>query len=154
VIAGAAADIAFQPVANFFLAGVGIAVHQVDRAHHHAWRAKPALQAVIVAKRLLHRMQSVTVGQAFNGRHFGALGLHRQHRARLHGGAIHMHHAGAALACVATHMGSGQVEVLAQKLHQQCARLDLSLNGFTVHCHGKVRHPSLPCNEISHLPLF
>src|ERR1700712_5226865 len=58
VVAGAAADIAFQLVPDGFLVELAaVAVHDIDRRHDHARGAIAALQAVIVAERLLHRMQ-------------------------------------------------------------------------------------------------
>ena len=47
-------------------------------------------------------------------------------------------HAGAALGGVAAHMGAGEPQVLAQVLHQQGARIDVTGDGFAVHrqCDG------------------
>ena len=59
VIAGAAADIAFQLLADgLFVEIAAMAVHDIDRRHDHARRAIAALQSVIVAERGLHRMCS------------------------------------------------------------------------------------------------
>ena len=58
VVAGAAADIAFELVADGLLVElVALAVHHIDRRHDHARRAEAALQAVVLAEGLLHRMQ-------------------------------------------------------------------------------------------------
>src|SRR5262245_64509481 len=58
VVAGTAADVAFQLMANGVLVEVvALAVHDVDRRHDHARRAIAALQPVVLAERLLHRMQ-------------------------------------------------------------------------------------------------
>src|SRR5581483_8971515 len=51
VIAGAAAEIALEPFANRALVGVRMALHEIDRAHHHAGRAEAALERVMLAKR-------------------------------------------------------------------------------------------------------
>ena len=76
----AAANIAFQMLANFNLAGFGVVIAQVDRAHHHAGGAKAALQAVAFFKRRLHRVHgAVFGGQAFNGGDVCTLGLCGQH---------------------------------------------------------------------------
>src|SRR5579871_766881 len=57
VVAGAAADIAFELFADGVLVElVALAAHDVDRGHDHSGRAVAALQAVILAERFLHRM--------------------------------------------------------------------------------------------------
>jgi hypothetical protein len=58
VVAGAAADVALQLVADGFLVRlVAVAVHDIDRRHDHAWGATAALQAKIAAEGGLHRVQ-------------------------------------------------------------------------------------------------
>src|SRR5579864_3608669 len=58
VIAGAAADIALELLADGVVVEVvTFAADHIDRGHDHAWRAVAALQTVVLAKRLLHRMQ-------------------------------------------------------------------------------------------------
>src|SRR3989304_10067409 len=48
VVAGAAAEIAFQLLADrVFVEIVALAVHDIDRAHDHARRAEPAPQSVM-----------------------------------------------------------------------------------------------------------
>ena len=43
-------------------------LHDIDRRHDHAGRAVAALQAVMLAERLLHRMQrAVRLGEALDG---------------------------------------------------------------------------------------
>ena len=46
VVAGAAAEVPLQPVPDVGLGRLGIALHQLGGAHHHAGRAEAALQAV------------------------------------------------------------------------------------------------------------
>src|SRR5262249_26783896 len=63
VIAGAAADVAFELVPDDgFVELAAMAMHDVDRRHDHAGRAVTALQAMIVAERRLHRVQLVALG--------------------------------------------------------------------------------------------
>src|SRR3546814_20335133 len=57
VVAGAAADVAFQLVANGILVRVRMALHEVDGTHDHARRAEAALQGMMLAEGFLHRMQ-------------------------------------------------------------------------------------------------
>src|SRR5664279_6504649 len=56
VVAGAAADIAFELLAHRGLVELtAMTLHDIDRRHDHARRAEAALQSVIVAERRLHR---------------------------------------------------------------------------------------------------
>ena len=57
VVAGAAAQVARQPVADFLLAGVGVALQERLGRDHHAGRADTALQAGVLQQLLLHRVQ-------------------------------------------------------------------------------------------------
>jgi len=64
----AAAQIAFELLANLSLIGVGVASAQIDRTHDHAWRAKPALQAMTLFERSLHGVQcSILLSQTLDG---------------------------------------------------------------------------------------
>src|SRR3982751_5840599 len=54
VVAGATAEIALKLLADGVLVQiVALAADHVDRRHHHARRAEPALQTVMLAERLL-----------------------------------------------------------------------------------------------------
>src|SRR5205085_12129361 len=76
VIAGAAADIAFQLVPDGLLVELAaMAMDDVDRRHDHARSTVTALQAVIVAESRLHRVQFVTFRDALDGGDAGACGL-------------------------------------------------------------------------------
>ena len=109
VIAGAAADIAFELLADGAVVEiVALAAHDIDRGHDHAGRAIAALQPVIFAERFLHRMQrAVGRRRSLDGQHVGALELQREHGAGFHRLAVDMHDAGAALRGVAADMGAG-----------------------------------------------
>jgi hypothetical protein len=48
VVAGAAADVAFERLADL-ASWAAVVLHQVDGAHHHARGAEAALQAVALA---------------------------------------------------------------------------------------------------------
>ena len=138
VVAGAAADIAFELLANGVVVElVALAAHDIDRGHDHARRAIAALQAVILAERLLHRMQrTVRRRQPFDREHVGAFELQRQHGAGFDRLAVDVNDAGAALRRVAADMRAGEPQILAQKLHQQRARIDVGGDGFAVHRQG------------------
>ena len=143
VVAGAAADVAFELMADGGLVELAaMAVHDVDRRHDHARRAIAALQAVIVAEGRLHRVQFVALGDAFDGGDVGAVGLARQHGAGFDRLAVDMDDAGAALAGVAADMGAGQVEIFAQEMDQERPVFDVDRDGLAVHRQFDCRHAS------------
>src|ERR1700760_362808 len=64
LVAGAAAEITLELLADRMLGQImALAMDQVDRGHDHARRAEAALQTVMLAERLLHRMQRRAVGR-------------------------------------------------------------------------------------------
>src|ERR1041385_5822966 len=141
LIAGAAADVAFQLLADRRLVQItAMPVHYVDGGHDHARRAVAALQAMIVAEGRLHRMQLLAFGDAFDGGDIGAVGLPDQHGAGFHRAAVDMHHTGAALAGVAADMGAGQAEMVAQQMDEERPVLDVGRNRFAVHGQFDCRH--------------
>src|SRR5690348_16672018 len=142
VVARAAAQIAVALLADRVLVEViAITAHDVERGHGHARRAVAALEAVMLAESLLHRVQlAARLGQTLDRGDLGALALKRERGAGFCSDAVDMHDAGAALGRVAADMRAGQPEVLAQELHQQGARLDFAGDGFPVHRHGHGRH--------------
>src|SRR5262249_15491535 len=99
VIAGAAAEIAFELVTDGGIVEVvALAVHHVDRGHDHAGGAIAALQPMMLAERLLHRMQrTVRLREALDRGDVGALDLPSENRAGLHRLAVDMHDTGTAL---------------------------------------------------------
>ena len=141
VIAGAAAEIALEIFSDLLLARAGVGLHQVERRHHHPRRAETALQAVVFAEGVLHRVQgAVGLGDALDGQHLGALALHGEDGAALDRLAVDVHDAGAALAGVAADMRAGQSQFLAQQLHEQGAALDLGRGLLAVHGQRYLRH--------------
>lgn len=50
LIPGAAANVAFQRVEQFLVAGLGVFIEQRLGAHQHAWGAKATLNAAVVDK--------------------------------------------------------------------------------------------------------
>src|SRR6266566_2103188 len=151
LVAGAAAEIAFELFADGVLGEVmALAVDQIDGGHDHAGRTEAALQAMVLAEGLLHRMQRRAVGgQSLDGPDFMPVGHHHQRGAGLHRLTVEMHDAGAALRGIAADMGAGQPQVLAQELHQEGAGVDIGSYGITVHNQRNLGHqdsllPALP----------
>ena len=152
LVAGAAAEIAFELFADHVVAEiVALAMDQVDRGHDHAGRAEAALQAVVLAERLLHRMQGRAVGgQALDGPDLMPVSHDRQRGAGLDRLAVEMHDAGAALRGIAADMGPGQAQVLAQELHQQRAGVDIGVDGIAVHDKRNLGHSALSSSALLH----
>ena len=113
-------------------AGLGIVGQQPSHGHHESGSAEAALRAAKIAVGLLQRGQPAVVGDAFDGGDLLPLATGRQHGAREHGDAVHLHRACAAGRIVTAALGAGQVEVLAQNIEQQLVRLDRQFVGASV----------------------
>ena len=133
LITRAAAQVAFQQLADLALARLGVVRGQIHCAHHHAGGAKAALKAVAFLESRLHWVHgAVGFGQAFDGGDVRATGLRGQDVARLDGAPVHDDGAGAALGGVAADMGAGEFEVFAQGLHQQGVGGEVKAAGFAI----------------------
>ena len=140
VVARAAAEVALEAEPDLLLGGVRVLLEQVDALHDHPRRAEPALEAVALAERLLHRVQLAVGGQPLDRGDLGAVGLDGQHVARLHAAAVEVHRAGAAVAGVAADDGAGLAELLAQVLHQQHPGFDVVGDLLAVDGEADPRH--------------
>ena len=87
----------------------------------------------MLTKRRLHGVQILGVANTFDGSDGHVLRLHRQQRTGLNCAAIGMHGARATLRRVATHMSTGQPQVLAQYIHQQRMRWHIKFVNAAVH---------------------
>ena len=141
MVAGAAADIAFQFVPDSCLVELAaVSMDDINRRHDHARRAVAALQTVIVAERGLHRVQLVPLCDAFDGGDVGAVGLSDEHRAGFDRPAVDVHDTGAALAGVAADMGAGQIQMVAQQMDEEGSILDIGLDRLAVYRQFDCRH--------------
>src|SRR5438093_4305625 len=125
VVAGAAAEVAFQPVADLGLRRPRRALEELGGRHDHARRAEPALQAVLFPEAFLDRMQLAVLGHALDGLHLRARALDGQERTGLLRLPVDVHGAGAALAGVAAHMGAGEPRQLPDVVDEEEAGLDV-----------------------------
>src|SRR6187399_316660 len=82
VVAGAPAQVAGEPEADFLLARVRAPLEQSIGRHQHARGADAALKRGHFEEFLLQRMQLLAVRHAFDGADLVALGFHREHEAR------------------------------------------------------------------------
>jgi hypothetical protein len=133
VIARATTDVAFKTFTNFLLSGVWMVFEQLHSRHHHAGSTETALQSMTLAEGRLHRVQFAIVTQAFDRGDLGALRLNGQDRAGFDGASIQMHGTSAALSGIATHMGSSEMQLIADQLDQEGPGIDVDLNGTPVH---------------------
>src|ERR1700735_1333689 len=125
LVAGTAAQVAGDRPPHVFLGRGGVAVEQVLGRHHHARRAEPALEAVLLPEPLLERVQLAGRGQALDGGDGTPADLHGQHRAGLDGPAVDQHRAGPAVGRVAAAVRAGQAGAPADQVGQQQPGLDL-----------------------------
>ena len=98
----------------------------------------------MLTERLLQRVQPAVAHQPLDGGDLGAVRLHGEHQAGARGLAVDEDGAGAADAVLAADVGAGQLEILAQEVHQELARLAAALARRAVDGEVDVRHaPSL-----------
>src|SRR5262249_60507350 len=125
LIAGAAAEIAFECFTDLGVRRVLRALEQFGRGHDHARRAVAALEAMLFPETFLQGMQPALGTQTFNGGEVRALGLNRENRAGLHGPAVQMNRAGTAQRGLTPDMGAGQTYEGPYVTHQYGARIDI-----------------------------
>ena len=110
LIGAAAAEISAHALANALRIVAGLTLlDQTDRAHDLAGRAKPALQAVMGDKGLLHRMKPAALRHAFDRQDIGAVVTDRERKAGIDPPSVDDDRAGATLAAVAALLGSCQI---------------------------------------------
>src|SRR6266851_527012 len=121
-IAGAAADIAGEAVADLALRACSPAQDQVARGDQHRRCAEPALQRVTLMETPAQCRHDRIAGKAFDGLHGAVVAGDREHQARARRLAVDEDRAGAAHAVLAAEMGPGQIASLAQKIGQRQPR--------------------------------
>jgi hypothetical protein len=137
LIAGAPAEITLEPGADAFLGRLRFTPEQFQRAHDHSRGAESALQGVVLAECGLQRMLGITwLVQALDRVDRCSVRLNGQDCARLHGAAVEVHGARAALGRVATDMRASDAEVIAEEVHEQLPGVNLSLPLLAVDGHG------------------
>src|SRR3954447_20509995 len=137
-VAGAATQVAADPVADLRLGRVVVLAKQPVGLHDHPRRAEPALEPVLVPERLLQRVEGAPGRHPFDRLDLTAVGLDREHGAALGALAVDLDRACAAVAGVATDVCPGQAEVVAQEVDEQETGLDVGFVGLAVDRHGDV----------------
>src|SRR5215470_16713272 len=82
-VAGAAAQVARDRLADLLLARILVLREQRARRHQHARSAEAALQAVLLGEALLHRVELAALLQSLDRGDARAVGLHGEHGAGL-----------------------------------------------------------------------
>src|SRR5216683_5764657 len=144
-VAGAAADVAGDAVADLALRACSLAQDQVARGDQHRRRAKAALQSVMLMEIPPQCRQDRIAGKAFDGLHGAVVAGDREHQARARRLAVDEDRAGAAHAVLAAEMGPGQIASLAQKIGQRQTRRNVVGDCGPVHRESNRGHAVTCC---------
>src|SRR3989440_8188462 len=128
LVAGAAADVALEPAPDLRLGEpVAVRAEELDAGHDHPRGAEATLERVVLPEGLLERMELAALRETLDRLELAAVGLDREHGARLHRVTVQVDRAGAAQGRVAADLRPGEPKVVAEEVHEQRPRLDLRL---------------------------
>src|SRR5687767_2218586 len=151
LVARAAAQVAGDRLPHLGLGRIRGLPQEARERHQEARRAEAALKAVMLAERLLKRIEPVAVGETLHGLDLAPVYLRREQQTRAHGGAVEHDRARAADAVLAPEMGAGEVEVVPEEVGQGLPYLDRPLVHASVHgdpdgplVHGRSFAPGCP----------
>src|SRR5581483_11145809 len=96
-----------------------------DRGAYLSWRAVAALERIALDERGLQGMERLRLAQTFDRYDVVVLVHNRQRQARVDAPAVDEHRTGAALPVVAALLRARQMQKLAQRIEQRCARVQL-----------------------------
>src|SRR5258708_27133095 len=107
---------------------------QANRAHDLAWGAEPALEAVMGDESGLDGMEFAAARDTLDRENVGAVVADRQCQARIDPSSVDQDRARAALAAVASLLGSRQIETLTQEIEESDPwGSQLDVPPYTVH---------------------
>src|SRR6185369_1664867 len=132
VIAGAAAVVAGEVLADLLPRRRGVLSEKLRSGEQHAGRAVAALGGVAGDEGLLQLADLACVGHALDGLHLGAVQRRRQHQAAAHNRPVDAHRAGPAEAVLAAGVRAHQPQIEAQEIYQVAARLDAARDALAV----------------------
>ena len=128
LVAGAAAQVAADRLADLLLGRPRVGVEQRLRRDQHARRAVAALQRVRLAEAVLqHAQRAVGLRQALDRGDAVAVRLHREHQAGAHRLAVEHDRARAADAVLAADVRAGEAQILAQPVDEREPRRHLAV---------------------------
>jgi hypothetical protein len=148
LVAGAAAQIAFQALPDLCLGRVGVLPQQVRGGHDHAGRAVPALQRVLLPECGLQWVP-FAITDSFDRGDLGTVCLHRKYRAAFYRHSVHVsitheHRAGTAVRGVAAHGSAGLSHDFSQVVDEQQSWLDVVGVADAVDLDGNAGHAQPP----------
>src|SRR5437660_49567 len=97
LIAGAAADVTFETLANLSFSRIGVVLEQLVRGHNHARGAETALQAMLFPECILDRVQASFRGESFDRAYLAAIRLYSQYCTCFHRIAVEEYGTGTTL---------------------------------------------------------
>src|SRR5437016_856888 len=133
VIRSAATEVAAHPVSDL-LPRAGVALGDTGGAGHDLpRRAITALERIALDERRLERMEFVALRETLDRRDLAAFDERGERQAGLHALAVHADRAGAALPEAAALLRARQMQMLAQRIEQRRARIELQSVLAAVH---------------------
>lgn len=122
------------------------------------------MRSAAINERLLHRVQLISVGNAFNCFNRSAIDLGHRHETAIHDCAVDDYAASATFTLAATFLGAGQMQLLAQHVEQTLHRESVDRSLLTVNraldlfsCvgrrHFQVALPLLLMPKVKHIML-
>jgi hypothetical protein len=118
---------------DFGLTGVWIFAQECQGAHEHARGAEAALEAMLSLEGLLQWVQLLAPSQSLYRSDLGAVTLHRQQQTTAYSLAVKENGTGTTDPVLAAKMGTGQIQLVAQKICQAAAGFNRALDCLTVH---------------------
>src|SRR5690349_8489150 len=128
-IRAAAAEVSFTRFANFVERRVGILLQVRGDRGDEAGRAEAAHQRVVFDKRRLHRVRTFRRTETFDGGDLSVRRVYGEHETRVRRLAVEQDGTRATRAHVANELwtSDGGLEMIAQRVEQRRARLDLNI---------------------------
>ena len=140
-IGAATTDIRDRPVDNIIIR-IGIFSQQSRNTHDHARLTITALRNLLIDPCLLHRVQPILTGQAFDRRYSFALQVRNRQYAGSHRLAIDMDRAGTALRDPASVFCTGKLQNIAQCPQDRHGLVNIDANVFSIQ--AKLNHAKRP----------
>ena len=120
VVAGAAADVAFQLMADRVVGQfLAMGIDHVDGGHNHSRGTESTLQSVVLTEGFLHGMELVSAAQPFDGGDRRAVGLDGEHQAGANAHPVGEDRACPAYAVLAAGVGADETELVSEEVDQE-----------------------------------
>ena len=126
-VAGAAAEVAGQLRAHLLLGRRGILLEEEPRGHQDPRCAEAALKPEVLVEGLLERVELGAVRERLDRLDLRPVRLHREREARPRRASVEQDRAGAADAVLAPDVRAVEVQLVADEVGEQQARLDQPL---------------------------